>query len=272
MRSYSGTPFEMIASLWRNRELIRTFAKREVLVRYRGSALGLLWSFATPLLMLVIYTFVFSVVFNARWGNGAENKAEFALLLFAGLIAFNLFAECINRAPGLISSTPNYVKKIVFPLEILPVVSFTAALYHAMVSLIVWLVAYIMLIGTPHLTVLYLPLIFIPFGLFTVGFCWALSSLGVYLRDTSQIIGLFTTALMFISPIFYPAAALPEFYRDIVYLNPLAVIIEQTRNVLFWGHAPDFLALSIYWVVTSFIAWLGFFWFQKTRRSFADVL
>ncbi|PYC25618.1 sugar ABC transporter permease [Aquipseudomonas alcaligenes] len=272
MRSFSATPLEMIASLWRNRELIRTFARREVLGRYRGSVLGLLWSFVNPLIMLMIYTFVFSVVFSTRWGSGAENKAEFALLLFAGLLVFNLFVECINRAPGLISSTPNYVKKIVFPLEILPFVSFAAALYHAMVSLIVWLVAYTMLIGMPHLTVFYLPLIFVPFGLLIVGLCWVLSSLGVYLRDVSQVIGVFTAALMFISPVFYPVTALPELYRNIMYLNPLAVIIEQTRNVLFWGCAPDFLVLGVYWAITLFIAWLGFFWFQKTRRGFADVL
>jgi ABC-type polysaccharide/polyol phosphate export permease len=136
MRDFPATPIEMVASIWRNRSLIHAFAKREVLGRYRGSALGLLWSFFNPLLMLTVYTFVFSVVFNARWGGGSSSKVEFALVLFAGLIVFNLFAECIGRAPSLIISNPNYVKKVVFPLEILPFVALLAASYHALLSLV----------------------------------------------------------------------------------------------------------------------------------------
>lgn len=272
MRDFSATPVEMVASLWRNRSLTHASAKREVLGRYRGSALGLLWSFFNPLFMLAVYTFVFSEVFKARWSAGSESKTEFALVLFAGLIVFNLFAECINRAPGLILSNPNYVKKVVFPLEILPFVGLLSAAYHMLISLIVWIVAYAILSGLPHATVLLLPLIVLPFALFIMGLSWALASLGVFLRDVSQVIGVVVTTLMFLSPIFYPASALPETYRHILYLNPLTPVIEMTREVLYWGKLPDFALLGIYWLATVLIAWLGFAWFQKTRKGFADVL
>jgi lipopolysaccharide transport system permease protein len=272
MRSFSASPVEMFASLWRHRDLIRASAKREVLGRYRGSVLGLLWSFFNPLFMLIVYTFVFSVVFKARWNTGSESKTEFALVLFAGLIVFNLFAECINRAPGLILSNPNYVKKVVFPLEILPFVGLLSALFHAAVSLGAWLLAYLILFGLPHATVLYLPLIVLPFVLFIMGVSWALASLGVYLRDVGQIIGVITSVLMFLSPIFYPATALPEDYRHLLYLNPLTPVVEQTRGVLYFGETPDFAMLAVYWLATFIIAWLGFAWFQKTRKGFADVL
>ena len=222
--------------------------------------------------MLAVYTFVFSVVFQARWGGGSGSKTEFALVLFAGLLVFNLFAECINRAPGLILSNTNYVKKVVFPLEILPFVALLSALFHTLISLGVWLIAYTLFFGIPHLTVFYLPLVLLPFCLFLMGLSWALASLGVFLRDVSQFIGLLTTALMFLSPIFYPATALPEDYRRILYLNPLTTVVEQTRDVLFWGKTPDLFMLGIYCVVTLGIAWLGFAWFQKTRKGFADVL
>lgn len=272
MQHFSASPREMVTSLWRHRELIKASAKREVLGRYRGSFLGLLWSFFNPLFMLAVFTFVFSVIFQARWGGGSGSKTEFALVLFAGLLVFNLFAECINRAPGLILSNTNYVKKVVFPLEILPFVGLLSALFHTLISLGVWLIAYAIFFGVPYLTVLYLPLVLVPFCLFLMGLSWALASLGVFLRDVSQFIGVLTTALMFLSPIFYPVTAFPEDYRYILYLNPLTTVVEQARDVLFWGKTPDFLMLGVYWVVTLGFAWLGFAWFQKTRKGFADVL
>lgn len=272
MRQFSASPVEMCTSLWRHRELVLASAKREVLGRYRGSVLGILWSFFNPLFMLAVYTFVFSEVFKARWSGGSESKTEFALVLFGGLIVFNLFAECINRAPGLILSNTNYVKKVVFPLEILPFVGLLSALYHALISLGVWLVAYTLLFGVPHVTALLLPLVILPFCLLIIGLSWALASLGVFLRDVSQFIGVLTTVLMFLSPVFYPATALPEAYRHLLYFNPLTPVIEQTRDVLFWGKSPDLFVMGIYWIVAATIAWLGFAWFQKTRKGFADVL
>lgn len=271
-RRYSISPVEMVRSLWRNRQLIRTYTRREVIGRYRGSFLGLFWSFFNPVLMLAVYTFVFSEIFRARWGSGSGSKTEFALILFVGLIVFNLFAECITRAPGLVVSTPNYVKKVVFPLEILPVVGLFSALYHAGISLGVWLVAYAVIQGVPPLTALYVPLVIAPFCLLVLGLSWALASLGVYLRDVAQVIGVLTTVLMFLSPIFYPASILPERYRPLFYLNPLTPVIEQARDVLHWGEPPDFSLIGLYTVGSALVAWAGFAWFQKTRKGFADVL
>jgi lipopolysaccharide transport system permease protein len=272
MRNFSATPIEMVASIWRNRSLIHASTKREVLGRYRGSAFGLLWSFFNPLFMLAVYTFVFSEIFKARWSAGSESKTEFALLLYAGLIVFNIFAECINRAPGLILSNVNYVKKVVFPLEILPLVCLLSALYHSLISLLAWLMAYMVFYGLPYPSTLYLPLILLPFALFIMGLSWALAALGVFLRDVEQFIGVVVMVFMFLSTIFYPAAALPEHYRHLLFLNPLTPVIEQIRDVLFWGKDPDFELLGIYWLVAAAIAWLGFAWFQKTRKGFADVL
>lgn len=234
--------------------------------------MGLLWSFFNPVFMLGVFTFVFSEVFKARWNTGGDSKAEFALVLFVGLIFFNLFSECINRAPGLILSNTNYVKKVVFPLEVLPFVALLSALFHAAVSLGVWLLAYVVLFGAPHVTVLYLPLVMLPFLLLVMGVSWALAALGVYLRDVGQMIGIATTALMFLSPIFYPASALPEAYRTLLYLNPLTPVIEQGRAVLYFGQSPDFSLLAQCFAASVVIAWLGFAWFQKTRKGFADVL
>jgi len=272
MKRFSTTPLEMLNSFWRNRSLIRALIQREVIGRYRGSFLGLLWSFFNPIFMLVVYTFVFSVIFKARWSTGSESKTEFALVLFAGLLVFNLFSECIGRAPGLILANVNYVKKVVFPLEILPWVALGSALFHSIVSIVVWLVAYTILFGVPHYTVLYLPIVFIPLILLIMGLSWALSALGVYLRDVSQFIGIILTTLMFLSPIFYPISALPEKYHPFLLLNPLTTALSQVRDVLFWGNPPDFQVYAIYLIVTSCVAWLGFVWFQRTRKGFADVL
>lgn len=272
MRDFSTTPFEMVTVIWQHRELITASAKRDVLGRYRGSFLGLLWSFFNPLFMLAVYTFVFSVIFQARWGEGSGSKTEFALLLFSGLIVFNLFAECVTRAPGIILANVNYVKKVVYPLEILPFVGLLSGLFHALISIVVWLLAYTLFFGMPHFTMLYLPLIIFPFCLLLLGISWALASLGVYLRDISQVIGVLTSALMFISPIFYPVTSLPADYLLIIYLNPLTTVVEQTRDVLFWGRAPDFSKLGTYCVIAFVVAWLGFAFFQKTRKGFPDVL
>jgi len=272
MHSFPTSVVEMFAGLWRHRELIKVLVKREVLGRYRGSFLGLLWSFLNPLFMLAVYTFVFSVVFKARWNVESDSKTEFALVLFAGLIVFNLFGETINRSPSLVLNNPNYVKKVVFPLEILPVVTLLSALFHGLISLGVWLLAYQVFFGLPRVTVIYLPLIVLPYLLFVLGLSWGLASLGVFLRDVSQFIGTIISVLMFMTPIFYPVTALPEEFRQWLYLSPLTLVIEQTRDVIYWGKQPDFALLGIYTMVSVLIAWLGFAWFQKTRKGFADVL
>lgn len=280
MPNYSATPLEMVASFWRHRSLIKTLTQREVLGRYRGSVVGMAWSLFNPILMLAIYTFVFSVVFNARWGSGPDtgagtgtgSKTEFALVLFAGLLVFNLFAECISRAPGHILNNVNYVKKVVFPLEVLPWITMGSALFHFLISLGVWLVAYLLFFGVPHATVLLLPLIGVPLVLLVMGLSWALASLGVYLRDVGQFIGVLITVLMFMSPIFYPASALPQRFQNAMYLNPLTPAIEMARDVMVWGKMPSWWLLALYIAASAGLAWLGFAWFQKTRKGFADVL
>jgi lipopolysaccharide transport system permease protein len=222
--------------------------------------------------MLAVYTFVFSVVFQARWGDADSSRAEFALVLFAGLIVFNFFAECINRAPGMILANANYVKKVVFPLEILPWVSIGSALFHTLISLLVWLLFYIVMFGIPSVTTLLLPVVALPLLFLTVGFSWFLAALGVYIRDVSQVVTILTTVLMFLSPIFYPASALPENVRPILLLNPLALALEQIRGILIWQTLPQWGDWLLYLCSSLAIACLGFAWFQKTRKGFADVL
>ncbi len=272
MRTFSSSPREMFASLWRNKSLIYHLVHREVVGRYKGSILGIFWSLVNPIFMLAIYTFVFSVVFKARWNAGSDSRVEFALVLFAGLLVFNLFAECITRAPGLILGNVNYVKKVIFPLEILPWVTMGGALFHFMVSFVVWLVAYILLIGIPHWTVLALPFIIAPFVLFVMGLSWAIASLGVYLRDVGQLVGMFVTVLMFLSPIFFPISSLPPKLQILLFLNPLAPPIEMVRDVMYWGVLPGFEQWASTTLASLAVALIGFSWFQKTRKGFADVL
>lgn len=272
MQNFSFSPKEAGLSLWRNRSLIITMVKREVIGRYRGSVMGILWSFFNPLFMLAVYTFVFSTVFQARWNAASESKAEFALILFAGLIIFNIFSECVNRAPSIILTNTNYVKKVVFPLEVLPWITMGSVLFHALISIGVWVLAYLLFFGVPHVTTLLLPMVLLPLIFFTMGVSWALAALGVYLRDVSQFVGILTTILLFLSPIFYPLSAIPDKLRPYLLLNPLAPAIEQTRNVLFFGKAVDWISLAYMIAGSLFIAWLGFAWFQKTRKGFADVL
>lgn len=272
MRHHSASPREIAASLWRNRALVGMLAKRDALGRYRGSALGILWSFFNPLLMLAVYTFVFSGVFKARWAVGSGSTGEYALVLFAGLLIFTLFAECLTRAPSLILTNVNYVKKVAFPLEILPWVTFVSALFHLAIGLGVWLLFYVILFGTPPATAFMLPVVLLPLALIVMGLAWFLAALGVYLRDVAQVVGIATSALIFLSPIFYPLSALPEKLRPILFLNPLTLAVEQTRGVLVWGQLPDGAAFGIFLAVGVVIASLGFAFFQKTRRGFADVL
>ena len=263
----------MAVSFWRNRSLLFTLVKREVVGRYRGSLIGIAWSFFNPLLMLVIYTFVFSIVFKARWGiNTGVSKTQFAIVLFVGLIVHGLFAEVINRAPGLIISNVNLVKKVVFPLDILPSVAIGAALFHSLVSLGVLMVAFVLFNGYLNWTTIFIPLVLLPFIILILGIAWILTSLGVFLRDLGQITSIITMVMLFLSPIFYPITALPVKFRPLIMANPLTFIIGQAREVLIWGHLPDWLGLGIYSLIAFIVAWMGYAWFQKTRKGFADVL
>ncbi|MDD5320852.1 MAG: ABC transporter permease [Methylococcales bacterium] len=260
-------------SLWRNRQLILQMTKREVIGRYKGSVMGLLWSFLNPVFMLIVYTFVFSVVFKARWSVDAnESKTQFAIVLFVGMIVHSLFAEVLNRAPTLILSNVNYVKKVIFPLEILPVISMGAALFHSLVSLAVLLVAFVICNSHLFWMVILTPLVLLPLVILSLGFAWALASLGVFIRDVGQTVGIITTVMLFLSPVFFPVTSMPEAYRPLIMANPLTFIIEQSREVLIWGHPPNWTGLGIYTLAATTVAWTGYVWFQKTRKGFADVL
>lgn len=272
MSGISINPIECFLSLWRKRELIYVLSKREIAGRYKGSFFGLMWSFLNPIFMLAVYTFVFSVVFKARWGGGDESKTQFALILFVGMIVHGLLAEVLNRAPSLITSNINYVKKVVFPLDVLPVVSMITALFHCVISLSVLLFAFFIFNGYVHWTVIFLPLILLPLIIFIVGISWLLASLGVFLRDVGHIVNIITMLLLFLSPVFYSVSALPEKFRPWLMANPLTFIIEQARDILIWGYMPDWIGLGVYTVIACIVAWLGYMWFQKTRKGFADVL
>jgi lipopolysaccharide transport system permease protein len=270
---YSTAFTEPFASLWRNWNLIWQMGRREVMGRYRGSVLGIAWSFFNPVLMLLVYTFVFSVVFKARWGwSGEENEASFAIVLFVGMIVHGLFAEVANRAPGLILGNVSYVKRVVFPLEVLPWITVGSALFHTGISLVVLLLAQLILAHQIPWTLIFFPLIIFPLVLATTGIAWFLASLGVYVRDIGQAIGVLTMVLLFLSPVFFPVSAVPERFQVWMYLNPLTFIIEEARKVLLFGRFPDWEGWGLYLAGSVIIAWAGFWWFQKTRRGFADVL
>lgn len=260
-------------SLWQHRQLIKKMAWREVVGRYKGSFIGLFWSFINPVLMLTVYTFVFSVVFKARWGlGGGDSKTSFALILFVGLIVHGLLAEVLNRAPSLIVSNINYVKKVIFPLEILPAISLLAALFHSMVSILVLLLASAAIKFYLPWTVILFPIVLLPLIMLILGLSWILASLGGFIRDIGQTIGIITTVMLFLAPVFYPLSAMPEKYHPYIMANPLTFIIEQSREVLIYGHLPNWSGLGLYMLIAIAIAWIGYAWFQKTRKGFADVL
>lgn len=265
---------ELAKSLKKNQQLIVQMTKREVIGRYQGSAIGMAWSFLNPILMLIVFTFVFSEIFKSRWGGigGDDSKTQFAMVLFVGMIILNLFSEVLNRAPNLIISNVNYVKKVVFPIEILAVIAMGAALFHAFASLSVLILAMIVLNGAVQWTIIFLPIVILPLIILALGIAWMLASLGVFIRDVGQTIGIVTSVLMFLSPITYPISAVPERFRPLMMLNPLTFIIEQSREVLIWGNIPNFLGLLQYSAISIILLWAGFSWFQKTRKGFADVL
>jgi lipopolysaccharide transport system permease protein len=220
-----------------------------------------------------VYTFVFSAVFNSRWSaDPNESRTDFAIILFAGMIVFNLFAEVVNRAPGLVTANANYVKKVVFPLEILPWVMLGSALFHGLVSLVVLMLAQLLLNLSLPWTAVFFPLTLLPLVFASVGFAWFLSAIGVFIRDIGQITGIFVTILLFMSAVFYPISALPEEYQGLLQLNPLILIISESRKSLVLGEYPDWTSMFFALLISLVIAFAGFWWFQKVRKGFADVL
>jgi len=266
-------PVLIVAHLWKYRDLIRQSMWREVAGCCKGSFIGLGWSLIQPLIILCVYTFVFSVIFKARWGvESDEGKAAFALALFMGLITFSIFSEVANSAPSLVLGNANYVKKVVFPLEILPLVRLFSALINAVFSLGVLFVGLLIINHFIHWTTLLLPLIWLPMMMFTLGCGYFLASLGVFVRDMGAVIGVLTTMLFFLTPIFYPISAVPEPFRIFCLVNPIAIFVEDARRVVLWGLFPDWPWFFFGMVLSVAVLIIGFVWFMKSKKAFADVI
>lgn len=263
-----------ISATLSNRQIARQLIERDVKGRYRGSQLGLAWTIVSPLIMLSVYTLVFSQIFRARWGEagGDQSPATFALNLFAGLLVFNMFAECATRSPSLITSNPNYVKKIIFPLHVLGTMVVGSALVHALTSTIILFMAKLIIDGSIPATAALLPLIWIPLTLGCLGMSWLLATVGVFLRDISQIMAAAVSMLMFLSPVFYPASALPNNLQWLASFNPIATVINETREVLLVGTAPPALtwisqvAIAMLWCQLCFII------LKRSQHIFGDIL
>lgn len=269
---YPVSPWSIIVSFLRHREMLWDLVRRDFIGRYQGSIMGVVWSLFNPLLMLAIYTTVFSVAFKARWGTGDESKIAFAIVLFSGMVVHSLFAECINRAPTLIVSQVNYVKKVVFPLEILPGVALCSAMLHFAISFVVLLIFCVFSGVNLHWAALFVPLLILPLILLTLGLSWILASLGVYFRDMTQIVGMISTLALFLAPVFYPVDALPEPYRSFLNWNPITLPIIQIRDVLLWDKPVRWDLWLIHLAIGTLIGLFGYWWFQKSRQGFADVL
>lgn len=255
-----------------HRSLTWELAKRDVLGRYRGASFGLFWSLLSPFLMLLVYTFAFGTVMGSRWPEVEAGGASFAIVLFAALIVHGFFSECLNKAPQLVASQPNFVKRVVFPLDVLPWPMVLSAAFHAVANLLVFLLLQVMLDGQVHATALWFPVVLLPLAVLALATGWALSALGVYLRDIGQVTPLLSLALLFLSSALVPPSVVPEAHRWLFELNPLSFIMEQSRDVLVRGRMPDFAGLALYAAVSFVLACLARGLFARLRRGFADVL
>jgi lipopolysaccharide transport system permease protein len=262
----------MFQSLLKNRSLIFELSRREIMGRYKGSVLGYLWSLITPLIMLLVYTFVFGVIFKSRWRNGSSSTYEYALVMFTGILVHGLISECLQRAPSLIVGNSNYVKKVVFPLEVLTWVAIGTALFHTLIASVILLVGVFLWQGSLPWTAIFLPLVLLPYLLLIAGLVWTLAAFGVYLRDLGQIMGIVSSLLMFLAPVFYSVESVAEPMRSLLFLNPITFILEQVRAAIIWGTGLNWFGLVIYFIAAYCIAGIGFYCFQKTRKGFADVL
>jgi lipopolysaccharide transport system permease protein len=254
------------------RSLTFELAKRDVQGRYRGASFGLLWSLISPFLMLMVYSFAFGFVMKSKWPQAEHGHAHYSIILFVGLIVHGFFAECLSRSPHLITGNANFVKRVIFPLEILPWPMVASALFHTFMNFMVFLALHLVLDHTMTWTIVLLPLVMLPLVLLTLGVSWLLAALGVYLRDISQITGVLATAMLFLSTAMFPIEALPPQYRWLLIINPLTFIIDQARAVALWGHMPDWTGLGIYTLCALIVLYLGYTVFRLTRRGFADVI
>lgn len=272
IESYSANLKDVFRPLTQHWHLLLQLSKRGIQSRYRGSVLGMFWSLLTPLLMLLVYSFVFSVVFKAKWNHPGAEDANFGVILFSGMIIHALFSEPMVLSSTSITSNTQYVKKVVFPLEIMAWSTIIVASFQALISFIILIVFMLFSGMTIHPTILLFPLVVAPLILFSVGLGWILSSLTVFVRDIAQLVGIVSIIALFISPVFYPVDRLPLVWQSLIYLNPISYIVDQMRRISIYGEMPDWAGLGIYTLVALLVAWLGLVLFQRLRTGFADVL
>ena len=266
-------PVRLVADLVRSRYLIWQFLQRDISIRYRGTFFGLFWSFLSPLLMLAVYVFVFGFIFKSRFGvEHSESAFDFGLALFCGLNLFNLFAEVTLRSPTLILQYPNFVKKVVFPLEILPVVATGTAVFHCLVAFVPLAIGLAIARQQIPYTLFYIFLFLVPLVFLTCGASWILASAGVFFRDVQPVLTAAITILMFMSAVFFPLKAVPEQWRVWIGFNPMVHLIEGARGAIIWGAIPDWRAYLILLVGGLLVFFLGYFIFDRSKSAFADVV
>lgn len=263
---------EFSTIITRNRSLIGQFVKRETIAKYKGSFLGIFWSIVTPILMIVVYTFVFSQIFNAKWGAEYSSNLDFALMAYCGLATFSIFSEVVSRAPSLILSNVNYVKKVIFPLDIFSIISIGTALVTAAINYGLVILFELVYKHSVPWTAILLPIVILPMLFLIAGLSWFLSSIGVFIRDIGHAMGIIIQALMLLSPIFYPAEVVPEAFRWFYSINPINYYIENVRNVLILGQIPNPYTFLLQLVIALILMYAGWLWFKKTKSSFADVM
>lgn len=254
--------------------LFLALVRRDVATRYRASVLGASWQIISPVLLLLVYGFVFGLIFQVRWGGAPEEggSPQFIAALFCGLSVFGFFSDVLNRSPGLIHTHVTYVKKVVFPLGLLSAVCVSSAAWTFLINLLL-LLTFLLVTGQgPSSSITLIPIVLLPFILILLGLSWFLAALGVYVRDIAHVTGFVTTATLFLSPVFYPLDAVPEAYRWILYANPLTFVLDAFRGLAMFGTFPALSALIAYWALALIVAAFGYVWFRKLRAGFADVL
>lgn len=262
-------PFRALAA---HAALVMELTRREVDARYRGASLGVLWALVSPFLLLCIYAIAFGTVMGGRWPEVRASDTPFSIILFAGMIPYFVLSECMVRSPELVVANPAYVKRVVFPLEVLPWPMLFSALFHCLMNVLVFIAMRLVMEREFAWTVIYLPCVILPIAIIGLGISWFMSSIAVYFRDVRQVMGLASMAILFLSSVMIPVATVPAEYKAIFMLNPLSFIAEQSRAVLIWGQPPDWGGLAVYTLAALAFMYAGHAWFMATKRGFADVL
>lgn len=252
--------------------LIKTLAYRDISSRYKGSMLGILWSLLNPLFMLLVYTFIFGVIFKARWDIESNSHTDFSIILFSGLIIFYIFSDSISRSSTLILDNANYVKKVLFPLEVLPFIILGNTLFQFLLNFIILMIAYTIFVDIPHIEIILFPIILLPYCIFLVALIWVISAIGVYFRDISQIVNILIMSSMFLTPIFYKVSMIPESFRSYIFVNPITTPVEMFRNLFLYGQLPNLTSYFIFFTLSFIFAKFSLQFFCKLKKGFADVI